>query len=75
MEKYTVKGHSDLARDPNNGSIVNVNKTEYEQYLARRDVKNEKNQKVQNLEDELANMKDDIDEIKFLLKELVNGPK
>jgi|TARA_R100001463_G_scaffold6417_4_gene21042 TolA-binding protein len=75
MEKYTVKGHSDLARDPNNGSIVNVNKTEYEQYLARRDVKNEKNQKVQNLEDELANMKDDINEIKFLLKELVNGPK
>ena len=75
MENYTVEGHSDLARDPRNGSIVNVNKTEYEQYLARRDVKNEKNQKVQNLEDELANMKDDIDEIKFLLKELVNGPK
>ena len=75
MENYTVEGHSDLARDPRNGSIVNVNKTEYEQYLARRDVKNEKNQKVQNLEDELANMKDDINEIKFLLKELVNGPK
>ena len=75
MEKYTVKGHSDLARDPHNGSIVNVNKTEYQQYLARREVKNEKNQKVQNLEDELANMKNDIDEIKFLLKELINGSK
>ena len=36
MEKYTVEGHSDLARDPRNGSIVNVNKIEYEQYLARR---------------------------------------
>ena len=45
MEKYTVEGHSDLARDPRNGSIVNVNKTEYEQYLARREVKSEKNQK------------------------------
>ena len=74
MEKYTVKGHSDLARDPNNGSIINVNKTEYNQYLTRREVKSEKNQKVQNIEDELTNMKGDIDEIKLLLKELLNGP-
>ena len=48
---------------------------EYEQYLARREVKSEKNQKVQNLEDELASMKGDIDEIKSLLKELLNGPR
>ena len=75
MEKYTVEGHSDLARDPHNGSIVNVNKTEYKQYLARREVKSEKNQKVQNLEDELANIKGDIDEIKSLLKEFLNGPR
>ncbi len=75
MEKYTVKGHSDLARDPNNGSIINVNKTEYNQYLTRREVKSEKNQKVQNIEDELTNMKGDIDEIKLLLKELLNGPR
>ena len=75
MEKYTVDGHSDLARDPNNGSIINVNKTEYNQYLTRREVKSEKNQKVQNIEDELTNMKGDIDEIKSLLKELLNGPR
>ena len=31
MEKYTVEGQSDLARDPRNGSIINVNTTEYEQ--------------------------------------------
>ena len=75
MEKYTVEGHSDLARDPRTDSIINVNKTEFEQYLARREVKSEKNQKVQNLEDELASMKGDIDEIKSLLKELLNGPR
>ena len=75
MEKYSVEGHSDLARDPRTNSIVNVNKTEYEQYLARREVKSEKNQKVQNLENELASMKGDIDEIKSLLKELLNGPR
>ena len=75
MEKYTVEGHSDLARDPRNGSIVNVNKTEYEQYLARREVKSEKNQKVQTMEEDLANVKSELNEIKSLLKELINGPK
>ena len=75
MEKYTVEGHSDLARNPQNGSIVNVNKIEYEQYLARREVKSEKTKKVQNLEDELASMKGDIDEIKLLLRELLNRPR
>ena len=75
MEKYTVEGHSDLARDPNNGSIINVNRTEYNQYLAWREVKSEKTQKVQNIEDELANMKGDIDEIKSLLKELLHGSR
>ena len=75
MEKYTVEGHSDLARDPNNESIINVNRTEYNQYLARREVKSEKTQKVQNIEDELANMKGDIDEIKSLLKELLHGSR
>ena len=75
MEKYTVEGHSDLARNPQNGSIVNVNNIEYQQYLARREVKSEKNQKVQTMEEDLANVKSELNEIKSLLKELINGPK
>ena len=47
MEKYTVDGHRDLARDPDNSSIVNVDNLGYEQYISRRKVKSEKNQKVQ----------------------------
>ena len=38
---YKLEGHSDLARDPKTNSIVNVNSTDYEQYIARRSVKNE----------------------------------
>ena len=75
MEYYGVEGHADLARDPNTNSIINVNSLQYEQYIARREVKGEKNQKVQNIEDEVANLKNDINEIKFLLKELLNGSK
>ena len=70
---YKLEGHSDLARDPKTNSIVNVNSTDYEQYIARRSVKNEEVQKSQNVEKELADLKGEINEIKSLLKELVNG--
>ena len=66
MEKYSVEGHADLARDPHTNSIINVNRLDYEQYVSRRATKEEKNQQIQTIEDEIANMKSDINEIKFL---------
>tara|TARA_B100002019_G_scaffold141379_1_gene121790 strand:+ start:337 stop:564 length:228 start_codon:yes stop_codon:yes gene_type:complete len=75
METYTQKGHKDLARDPLTNNIVNVNKASYDQYIASRKIKSEKNQKVQTMEEDLANVKNELNEIKTLLKELVNGPK
>jgi hypothetical protein len=74
MEKeyLKVEGYNNLLRDPDTNSIVNTNMSEYKQYLARRKTKSEENEKVQNLEEELASMKSDIDEIKFLLRSLVN---
>ena len=70
---YKLEGHSDLARDPKTNSIVNMNSTDYEQYIARRSIKNDEVQKSENVEQELANLKGEINEIKSLLKELVNG--
>jgi hypothetical protein len=75
METYTQKGHKDLARDPETNTIVNVNKVSYDQYIASRNAKSEKNQKVQTMEQDLANVKDELNEIKSLLKELINGSK
>jgi hypothetical protein len=49
--------------------------SEYQEYIARKNAKGEKNQKIQNLESDIANIKGDIDEIKFLLKELLNGSR
>jgi len=62
-------------RDGNTNSIVNTNMSEYQEYVSRRNAKSEENQKVQNLEEELGTIKDDINEIKFLLKELLNGSR
>ena len=70
-----MKGNKDLARDPETNAIVNVNTLEYTQYLSRREVKTEKNQKVQTMEEDLANVKSELNEIKSLLKELLNGSK
>ena len=70
MDYYKIEGNQDLARDPENGSIVNVNDLEYQQYVAVRKAKKAKNGSV---EEDLANLKSEMNEIKSLLKELVNG--
>jgi hypothetical protein len=73
MEFYEMKGHKDLARDPETNAIINVNNLEYTQYLSRREVKIEKNEKVETMEEDLANVKSELNEIKSLLKELLHG--
>lgn len=72
MDYIKVKGHDHLIRDPKTNAIINTNMSEYNEYLSRRDSKLKDNQKVQNLESDVANMKEDLDEIKFLLRRLIN---
>jgi len=74
-EYIKVSGHSDLFRDPETNSIINKNKSEYHEYIMRKNLKSEENQKVQTIEDEVASIKNDVNEIKFLLKELINGSR
>jgi len=63
-----VKGHTNLYRDENIGAIVNFDSTAYNQYLNI--INNKESQKK-----ELDTIKQDINEIKSLLKELLNGSK
>ena len=71
MEYTKVEGHSHLLRDSETNSIINTNMIEYQEYLNRRNVKADENQKVQTIEEEVYNIKNDISEIKSLLKELL----
>jgi hypothetical protein len=75
MDYLKVEGYSNLIRDPNTNSIINTNMTEYQEYVLRRETKNNENQKIQNLESNVANMKGDLDEIKSLLRSLIDGSK
>lgn len=67
-----IEGHSNLVRDPNTNGISNVNKLEYEKYISKRKAKVIETKKSENMEKELSRLRDDIDEIKSLLKKLSN---
>ena len=60
-----VEGHKNLYRDEKSGAIVNCDTTSYNQYVNSLNYKDLQKQ-------ELDRMREDIDEIKILLKELLN---
>ena len=72
MDDIRVKGHFDLVRDLMTNAIINTNKSAYEEYIKRRDIKKSESQKVEDLELELSCIKDDLNEIKSLLRRLTN---
>lgn len=63
-----VKGHPNLYRDEDSGAIINFDNISYTQYL--NSLENRKNQRH-----EIEILKNDIQEIKSLLKELLNGTR
>lgn len=72
MDYLKVEGHTHLYRDPNTNSIVNKNTTQYREYISKKETKIKEIQKIQKLESDFANMKDDLNEIKALLRSLTH---
>jgi len=64
-----VQGHPNLYRDENSGAIVNCDNLSYNQYV--NSLQNRQNQRK-----EIDQLKDEMSEIKKLLKQLLekNGP-
>ena len=73
MNYHKVKDNSDLVRDPNTGAILNTNSLDYDKYVAQRKVKNKEHQKTENIERDISTLRQELDEIKSLPRELVNG--
>jgi len=61
-----VEGYSHLYRDEKTGAIINCDDVGYDQYLKSIEISKKRKR-------ELSEMKKDIDEIKSLLKILVDG--
>lgn len=63
-----VEGHKNLFRDENSGAIVNCDTVSYQNYIKMRNDRKKQKEQIDDL-------KKEIDEIKSLLRELVNGSK
>jgi hypothetical protein len=59
-----VKGHSELYRDETSNAILNCSDAEYNEYLKVKNI-------IINQKTEIDTIKNDIDEIKLLLRSLV----
>ena len=73
MNYIKVKDNEHLVRDKSSNCIINTNKAEYDEYLTRRKLKKSEKNKVDNLERDISTLRNEITEIKDLLRSLVNG--
>ena len=73
MKYSNVKGHTDLIRDNSTRAILNNDSSQYDNSLKRRAQRQQGEDRIDNMESDLKNLKDDINEIKNLLRALSNG--
>lgn len=67
-----VKDDEKLVRDVVTNAIINTDSNEYLNYIQEREKKLSHNQKVDDLEKQIFELKSDLDEIKNLLRNLAN---
>jgi hypothetical protein len=72
MKYLKVKDHNDLVRDVNTHSIINTNVNEYQRYLSMKREKQNESKRMKDVENDLENIKSDINEIKSLLRRLID---
>lgn len=72
MNKSKVEGHSNLIRDGETKAIINTSMTDYNNYIMQKKLKEKETQKINSIEKEVSNIKDDLNEIKNLLRRLAN---
>lgn len=73
MKLQKVKNQTSLSRNIDSNSIVNTDTKEFNKYMKRRHVRSKSHDKMELMESDLSRLKGEINEIKNLLKELVNG--
>ena len=71
MKEYVkVKDHLGLVRDPRTNAILNTNKSEYDEYMKAKKKNASKSERVEKLETDVNDIKNDLNEIKSLLLDL-----
>ena len=70
-----VEGYTSLVRDNSTNAILNTNMNDYQNYKNLKLAKESEGQKLQKLEDDMSRMKNDLNEIKNLLRALTYESK
>ena len=72
MKKFKkVEARDNLVRDMSSNAIVNNNKSEYENFLKTSEQKYKEKKEFEKLKIDVNSMKNDLDEIKSMLKSIV----
>ena len=71
MSYKRIEGEIHWIKDTTNGAILNTDMEGLEAYKKMRDAKNAQRNKLEHLNKEVTNLKDDINEIKDLLLNMV----
>jgi hypothetical protein len=69
--KIKVEGHNSLARDVRSNAIVNTSKNEYQLYMNRIRSREQQSDEIRNTIKEINLLKQELFEIKNLLKEVI----
>lgn len=72
MKYSKVEGHTNLIRDEKTKAILNTNESDYENYIRKREIKKNEDERISSLENNVNMIKSDLDEIKNLLRSLAN---
>ena len=73
MDKYLkVKSDVSLVRDMDSNAIINQNQSEYDKFVRVSQKKYEEKRKFDNMREDLNSLKKDMDEIKTLLKNIMD---
>ena len=74
MNLIPVEGEKDLFRDPKTNAIINTNQSDYLSYINSRKMRQNEKNKIDILEKDVNSIKNDLNEIKSLLRSIANEP-
>lgn len=70
MNKIKVENHPNLYRDPKTNMIVNSDSLSYTSYMNMKNQKETERKRIEKLENDIGDVKNDLSEIKELLRNL-----
>lgn len=72
MKKVKVKDELNLFRDLHTNAIINTDMQSYNNYINSKKLKEAESRRIESIENELVDVKSDLNEIKSMLRSFIN---